>query len=134
MTKENAIAYASEYWTYKVICKNRTMREQQHKLKDLFIKEYTKGLEDTFYYNISCDWDIDKSLHSLLKQVYGDNYETPYKTFVTVENFDINFLTKKTHDENNWKVIIDGTSYGTDEEFCKWYKPQYRELYFKRWL
>lgn len=45
MTKENAIAYASEYWTYKVICKNCTMTEQEYKLKDLFIKEYTKGLE-----------------------------------------------------------------------------------------
>ena len=123
MTKENAIAYASEYWTYKVMCKNRTMKEQQYKMKDLFIKEYTKGLEDAFYYNISCDWDIDKSLHNLLKQVYGDNYEIPYKTFVTVESY-----------ENNWKVIIDGTSYDTDEDFCKWYKPLYEELYFSRWL
>ena len=134
MTKENAIAYASEYWTYKVMCKNRTMKEQQYKMKDLFIKEYTKGLEDAFYYNISCDRDIDKNLHKLLKQVYGDNYEIPYKTFVTVENYDIKFLTKKTHDENDWKVIIDGTSYDTDEEFCKWYKPLYEELYFRRWL
>lgn len=49
MTKENAIAYVSEYWTYKVMCKNRTMTEQQYKLKDLFIKEYTKGLENVFY-------------------------------------------------------------------------------------
>ena len=117
MTKGTAIYQAALVLASFIINKNKSSKVQENALFKFLINDFKNGLKDTFDYDLSYDWDGDKNLVRILKQVYGNDYNPPYKTFVTVCNYDYHpLIGNGIVDEDNWEVIVNGKSFKTTEE------------------
>lgn len=128
MTKGSAICSASLVLASFIVDKNKSSKMQKNTLLEFLINDFKNGLKNTFDYHLSCDWDIDKNLDRILKQVYGDDYNPPYKTFVTVCNYDYHHLIGNgIVSEDNWEVIINGKSFQTTEKLDITFSNMYRE-------
>ena len=132
MTKGTAIYHASLVLASFIVDKNKSSEVQENALFKLLVDNFKNGLKDTFDYHLSCDWDIDKNLDRILKQVYGDDYNPPYKTFVTVCNYDYHpLIGNGIVSEDNWEVIVNGKSFQTSEELDTTFLKMYEEICIK---
>ena len=132
MTKVSAICQASLVLASFIVDKNKSSEVQKNALIKFLIDDFKNGLKDTFDYHLSCDWDINKNLDRILKQVYGDDYNPPYKTFVTVCNYDYHpLIGNGIVSEDNWEVIVNGKSFQTTEKLDITFLNMYKEICIK---
>lgn len=132
MTKGTAIYHASLVLASFIVDKNKSSEVQENALFKLLIDDFKNGLKNTFDYHLSCDWDTDKNLDRILKQVYGNDYNPPYKTFVTVCNYDYHpLIGNGIVGEDNWEVIVNGKSFQTSEELDNTFLKMYEEICIK---